>query len=401
MKAINYIIIFSVSVNLLMSSCSENKVSKESTSVETEEEGHQEGLELTTEQLNAVGIQIGSIEQRNLSEVVKASGQLAVPPQNKADINVISGGIVRRINIIEGQFVNKGQALATIENQELIRIQQDYLAARNNFTFVQAEYDRQTQLKAANAGTGKSFQQAQANFNAEKDRITAYERQLQQLGVSARRISTGNIVSQFPLIAPISGTVGKILIKTGSFVQPGTAITDITDNSRLHSDLLVYEKDLSKISIGQRVNYQLTNQEGFPISGEINGINKSFENDSKGVTVHATVQNPTKKTLIPGMYVSALINVSSKVVPAIPVTGVVTSVGKSFIFIVEEEDKAGAAKKAGDPIHFRMVEVATGLSELGYIQITPLEELPKDSKVVTKGAFYLQSKAAGGSEEGH
>ncbi len=401
MKAINYITILSISVSVFMSSCSENKVSEESASVETHEEEHEEGLALTSEQLNAVGIQIGSIEQRNLSEVVKASGQLAVPPQNKADINVISGGIIRRINIIEGQFVNKGQAIATIENQELIRIQQDYLAARNNFTFVQAEYDRQSQLKAADAGTGKSFQQAQANFNAEKARITAYERQLQQLGVSAKRISTGNIVSQFPLLAPISGTVGKILIKTGSFVQPGTAITDITDNSRLHSDLLVYEKDLSKISIGQKVNYQLTNQEGFPISGEINGINKSFENDSKGVTVHATVQNPSKKTLIPGMYVSALINVSNKVVPAIPVTGVVGSAGKSYIFVVEEEDKPDTSKKTGDPVHFRMVEVATGLSELGYIQIKLLEELPKDVKVVTKGAFYLQSKAAGGSEEDH
>ncbi|MCY7328985.1 MAG: hypothetical protein LH618_10580 [Saprospiraceae bacterium] len=50
-------------------------------------------------------------------------------------------------------------------------------------------------------------------------------------------------------------------------------------------------------------------------------------------------------------------------------------------------------------MHFQKVEVATGVTELGYIEITPVGELPAGSKVVTKGTFYLLSKMTGGGEE--
>jgi cobalt-zinc-cadmium efflux system membrane fusion protein len=67
---------------------------------------------------------------------------------------------------------------------------------------------------------------------------------------------------------------------------------------------------------------------------------------------------------------------------------------------VEEEEKGGA-KEADHGTHFKKVEVVTGVSELGYINITPLEKLPANTRLVTKGAFYLQSKSSGPSEHSH
>ena len=350
------------------------------------------GLELSTEQMKTVGIVTGPIEQRNLDAVVKANGQLAVPPQNKADVSILSGGIISNINVLEGQQVHHGQVLATIQNQELIKLQQDYLAAKNNFAYVQAEYDRQTQLKAAGAGTGKSFQSSEATYNAERSRITTYESQLKQLGVSPNRISGGNIVSQFPVLSPISGTVGTITANTGAFVQPGTSIMEVVDNSKIHCDLTVFEKDLMQVRIGQKVSFQLTNQDNQVITGRINGINKSFENESKGVIVHAVINNKGQKNLIPGMYVTALISTGSKLTAAVPVDAVVRSEGKQYIFVSLPDDKDGKTK-------FTRTEVTTGVSELGYIEIKPLSALSPNVQVATKGAFYLQSKAAGGPEE--
>ena len=49
-----------------------------------------------------------------------------------------------------------------------------------------------------------------------------------------------------------------------------------------------------------------------------------------------------------------------------------------------------------------MVEVKTGISELGYIEVVPIEDLEKDVKVVVKGAFYLLSQlknAEGGDDD--
>jgi len=374
---------------LLFSACTGKQDKETAAEKETQEEETQDLL-LSRQQMQSVGITVGPLEQKDLSTVVKANGQLAVPPQNKADVSVLSGGIIRTITVLEGQQVKKGQVLATIENQELIRIQQDYLTAKNSFSYIQAEYNRQTQLREAGAGTGKSFQSAEATYNSEKSRITAYESQLLQLGISPSKISGGHTVSRFPLLAPISGTVGQIAANTGAFVQPGTAIMEVVDNSKIHCDLIVFEKDLMKVKLGQTVNFQLTNQENQQIKGKINGINKSFENESKGVIVHAVIENSAKQNLIPGMYVTALISVGNQLSPAVPIDAVVRSEGKEYVFIAEAK---------GDKFHFLKAEVKTGVSELGYIQINALRKLPANVQLVTGGAFYLESKSAGGAEE--
>lgn len=400
----------------LLSACGSSNAPKENTEEAGHEEhgGHEGSIELRQEQLDAAGIVIGGIEQKNLTAVVKSSGQLAVPPQNEAQVNVLSGGIVRKINVIEGQKVSKGQVLVTVENQELVQLQQEYLTAKGGFSFVEAEYTRQMQLKAANAGTGKAHQLAEANYNAERSKIRALERQLQQYGISPARVAGGNIVTQVPVTAPINGTIGKITAETGSYAQPGVSIMDIVDNSKIHADLIVFEKDLSKIKVGQKVDFQLTNQKNEQIEGEIYGINKSFENDSKGVVVHAVIKKPGAN-LIPGMYVTGLIGIGTAVSSAVPIDAVVRSEGKEFIFIVdhtaeavhkkehEDENKHEGAHdhKEEKTVHFKKVEVKTGVSELGYIQITPLEKLPADVKLVTKGAFYLQSKSSGPAEHSH
>ena len=378
---------------ILLTSCSggsEKTTDKDSTATSKKEKT--EGLELSQEQMKSVGIVTGPIGQKNLDAVVKANGQLAVPPQNKADVSILSGGIISNINVLEGQQVHHGQVLATIKNQDLIKLQQDYLAAKNNFAYVQAEYDRQTQLKEAGAGTGKSFQSAEATYNAEHSRITAYESQLKQLGVSPGRISGGNIVSQFPVLSPISGTVGTITANTGAFVQPGTSIMEVVDNSKIHCDLTVFEKDLMKVKVGQKVSFQLTNQDNQVINGIINGVNKSFENESKGVIVHAVINNQEHKNLIPGMYVTALISTGSKLTAAVPNDAIVRSEGKQYIFVATTDAKDGNVK-------FKKAEVTTGVSELGYTEIRPLVALSPDAQIAIKGAFYLESKAAGGAEE--
>lgn len=381
-------------IGISLSACNGNK---EKTAKATEEKhDHKEGhddehsdlIELTEAQVKAVDIQIGRVEQKNLTEVVKASGQLAVPPQNEAKVNLLSGGIIRKINVLEGQKVTKGQVLAIVENQDVIKLQQDYLGAKNGFSFVDAEYKRQQQLKAADAGTGKSYQLAEANYHAELSKIKALESQLRQLGISVAKVTSGNITSQVPIIAPIGGTIGTIAITTGSYVQPGTSLMDIVDNSKIHADLLVYEKDLFKVKIGQKVSFRLTNQENQQIEGVLNGINKSFEDDTKGVIVHAVITKPLSN-LIPGMYVTGLISVGTALSTAVPIDAVVKAEGKEYIFIV------------ASPLHFKKVEVVSGVSESGYITIRPLETLPPNAQLVTKGAFYLQSKASGPSEHDH
>jgi len=384
-----------LSTLIILFGCKENKDAAAPPKVE-KENGK---LELSAEQMKAVDIGIGRIEQKNLHAVVKASGQLAVPPQNKAEVNVLVGGIIRSIQVLEGQAVKKGQILATLENTEFIKLQQEYLTTANQFSYTREELRRQKELSEANAGTGKNLQQVQANYNAESSRLLTLEKQLQQLNIDPKAVAGGNIVSQVSVTAPIAGTIGHITVNTGTFAQTGKPLMEIIDNSKIHCDLTVYEKDLFKVQIGQKVNFILTNQNNQPIQGKIYGINKSFEDDSKGIVVHAIIEGANTYKLIPGMYVTALIDVGNQQTMAVPVDAIVRSEGKDYIYLVEDaKDGRGSSSQA---IAFKKAEVITGESELGYVQVTPLTDLPESTRIVKKGAFYLLSKEKANGEEQH
>jgi len=176
---------------------------------------------------------------------------------------------------------------------------------------------------------------------------------------------------------------------------------EIVNNSTIYCDLQVFEKDIAKVSVGQIVNFILTNQKDKLVSGSVTGINKSFEVQNKSVVVHAVVNNVAPLNLIAGQYVSALIETGKQLVQAVPKDAIVKANDKSYIFIFEGIEKEPIRKDANDKqenknevlekYRFKMIEVVTGVEELGFVEITLVNELQPNTKIVSKGAFYLYS----------
>ncbi|MBK0379227.1 efflux RND transporter periplasmic adaptor subunit [Mucilaginibacter segetis] len=383
---------------LILSACSDPSDKSSNEKDATEEKGKTEedpeGIRLTQGQLDAVGIKLGTLEEKNLKAVVKASGQLEVPPQNRAEVTLLLGGIVKQVFVLEGQHVNKGQKLASIGNTQVIQLQQDYTSALSSLAYATKEYERQRELNEANAGTGKVYQQAESTLRSEQAKVASLRGQLRQLGIDPAAASRGSVTSSIPVFAPISGTVGKIGIETGSYVEPARPLMNIVDNSKVHCDLIVYEKDLFKVKAGQQVSFVLTNQDNREITGKIYGINQSFENESKAIIAHAVIEQAAKNNLIQGMYVSALIDVGQQQVTAVPSGAIVKSGGKAYIYHLKQmtDDKEG-----GKQYVFGQAEVVSGVNDLGYTEIKLITPLPKGAKIVTSGAFYILSaqKAVG------
>ncbi|MBB5395011.1 MULTISPECIES: efflux RND transporter periplasmic adaptor subunit [Mucilaginibacter] len=395
---------------IILASCTQQPKTEEKEAAEKEKPKNKTvGITISRSQLDAVGIQLGYLEQKNLKSVVKASGQLEVPPQNKAEVTLLMGGVVNQVFVLEGQHVNKGQKLAAIENNQLIQLQQDYMAAQSSLMYATKEYERQKELNEANAGTGKVYQQSQSALQTEQAKVAALSRQLRQVGVSPESASHGRFITQIPVYAPISGTIGKIVIQTGSYAEPARPLMNIIDNSKVHCDLVVYEKDLFKVKAGQHVYFTLTNQNNREITGKIYGVNQSFENESKAIIAHAVIEQAAKSNLIQGMYVSALIDVGQQLATAVPTEAVIKTGGKEYIYYlvkVMEKDKDETAKdkddkpKPGRKYVFEKAEVVTGVTDLGYTEVRLVTSLPKDVKIVTKGAFYiLSSESATGEDE--
>jgi cobalt-zinc-cadmium efflux system membrane fusion protein len=387
----------------LLTSCGEKK-----TEEAKEEEKSETEVALTEAQFKTIGIETGSIEMKNLNTVIKANGYTAVPPQNMANISTLIGGVVKDIYVLEGTFVSKGKTLATIQNLEVTEMQEDYNSAIANIEYLQLEYNRQKTLSDENVNPRKTFQEVKSKLAVERAKAQAAKNKLQALNVSL----SGN-TSLIPIVSPISGYVGKISITKGAFAETGVTLFEVVDNSQMHLDLNVFEKDLGKISVGQEVDFVLTNQSNKSIKGKIFGINKSFSNESKTVAVHAKINPSDAKDLISGMYVAANINITNQTVQALPKDAIVRNGDKYYIYIQEEhQDQAPKVKEAEsqhkegeekghNEVHFKAIEVVPGTTDLGYTEVKLVEEIPADAKIVIKGAFYLLATSKGGGAHDH
>lgn len=410
MKNIPTPLLLLASCFFFLTACGEKK-----TEEAHEEEKSETEVTLTETQFKTIGIETGSIEMKNLNTIIKANGYTTVPPQNMANISTLIGGVVKDIYVLEGTFVSKGKTLATIQNLEVTEMQEDYNSALATIEYLQLEYNRQKTLSDENVNPRKTFQEVKSKLAVEKARAQAAKNKLQALNVSLK-----GSTSLVPIIAPISGYVGKISITKGAFAETGITLFEVVDNSQMHLDLNVFEKDLGKIAVGQEVDFVLTNQSNKSIKGTIFGINKSFSNESKTVAVHAKINPGDAKDLISGMYVAANINITNQTVPALPKDAIVRNGDKYYIYVQEEQhEEAVKAKEAthehekgeehdhaeGEEaqheMHFKAIEVVPGTTDLGYTEVKLVEELASDAKIVVKGAFYLLASAKGGGEHVH
>lgn len=359
---------------------------------EPEEEGSETGTSLTAEQIKTIGVQLGEIEQKQLTASLKTNGVLKVPNQNKASINSVYSGVIRSLLIQPGNTVVKGQTIATIANPEFIQVQSEYVGIDSKMVLAEQEYNRQKELNAGNAGALKNLQAAEAELRALRSRKATLHQQVQLMGIDPANLSSGKLISVLSIKSPISGIVSNVLVKMGSYVDLTTVVAEVVDNSQLHLDLFVFEKDLSKLKNNQTIHFTITNDPGKEYDARIFSLGSSFENESKAVSVHAMVSG-NKTGLIDGMNVTANISLNKQVMPAIPSEAIVSHEGKDIIFMVDSVDN-----KTGET-HFKIIPVAKGTSDIGYTEITLLKEIPAGTKVVVKGAFFILAKMTNKSED--
>ena len=386
-------IIFTGIVSFISCGSKENKeqVNTEEVPKEDVHENPDEAT-LTSEQMKTIGIVLGSIEQKQLTASLKTNGVLKVPNQNKASINSVYSGVIKSLLVQPGNTVSKGQIIATIANPEFIQVQSEYLGINSKIVLAEQEYNRQKELNAGNAGALKNLQSAESNLNALHTSKSSLQQQIQLMGINPSSLSNGKLVSVLSVRSPISGVVSNVMVKMGSYVGVTTVVAEIVDNSQLHLDLFVYEKDLPKLKNNQTIHFTITNNPGKEYDAEIFSLGSSFENESKAISVHAMVKGD-KTGLIDGMNVTANISLEKATLPAIPTDAIVSHQGQDYIFIVDSVDA-----KNGTTL-FKRIPVVKGTTDVGYSEITLLKDVPANAKVVVKGAFFLLAKQTNIGEE--
>jgi membrane fusion protein, heavy metal efflux system len=353
---------------------------------------------LSKEQLEIIDVQFSSMEKKQLTATLKANGFLKVPNQNRASITSLMNGIVKNIYVQPGDFVKKGQTIATISNTSFVELQENFLTTKSKIVLANLALKRQLDLQVGNAGAAKNLQAAEAELEALQTRMASLKKQLEMIGIQGNQLTNDNIRSEISITSPISGAISHILVNIGDFVDAQNSVADVVDNSRLHVDLFVYEKDLSKLKVGQLIHFTLTSNPVKEYDAEIHAISNTFEKNMKAVSVHAEVSG-NKAGLIDGMNISAIISLEDAVSNAVPNSAIVSHEGQDYILIVQEDQHEGEILAEGS-LEFVRIPIIKGTSDIGYSEIATLQEIPSNARIVTNGAFFILAKMTN-QGEGH
>lgn len=349
---------------------------------------------LTVAQQRAAGLETGSYQRQNMTTDVQATGSIEVPPQNRAAISAQLGGYVQTVNVLPGQPVRAGMVLATLRGPEFLKLQQDYLQSRARVTFLGQELARQQVLDAEDVGAKRKLQQARADYASEQAAVRASAAQLRQLGLSVARIDAGNIISDVPLTSPMSGTVKAVNLSRGQYVNPQDMLVEIVNNQDLHLELKVFEQDIARVKVGQPILFTVKNRgSDEQFRARVFLVGKAFDDDARTVRVHAHLV-PERADLLPGQFVAARIQTGAARQRTLPEAGLVQAGPLSYAFA------AVGRPAAGGRVTFRRLRMRTGPAQGGSVAVTPLDPVPDSTRLVRRGAYFLQAELGKGQDAG-
>ncbi|MSP08206.1 MAG: efflux RND transporter periplasmic adaptor subunit [Chitinophagaceae bacterium] len=332
---------------------------------------------LTNAQIKNAGIVTGKMELQNISSTIKVNGKIDVPPQNFVSISVPSGGYLRTTRLVEGMYVSKGQVLCTVEDKQFIQMQEDYLMAKAKIGYTKAEYERQKELNQSKASSDKVYQQAQTEYNSLTVLIQSYAEKLKFAGINPNNVSANNIIKSINIYSPINGYVSKVNVNIGKYVTPSDVLFEIVNPADIHLALTIFEKDINKLSIGQLLTAYTNTNPDKKYRCKIILLGKDFS-ENRSTKIHCHFIN-FDKTLLPGIYMNADIELQSHQSNALPSDAIISFESKNYIFI----DKGNK--------QYKMTQVNTGNTENGFTEITSATDFA-NKNIVIKGAYSLLMK---------
>jgi len=356
------------------------------------EEKHKEGLFLSKDQAETIGLEFGDLSSIKVNDFVKATGTLGLPPNALSSVSARTNGIIKGTKkFVEGNYIKKGTVIAYLENPDFIVTQQDYLEAKAQLNLKRLEVERQKTLVESNAGVTKNLQNAQAEVAVLEAKTQGLAKQLSFLGISTSNLSPGNIRQQIAIVAPMSGYISKISFHNGMYAQSSISLMDIISSEHLHLELDVFEKDIANIKIGQKISYTVPALGTTIYYGSVDVIGKEFNSSSKTVRVHGHLDG-VKPQFLKDLFINAKIFLTDAETTALPEDAIIKDGENSYIYVARSQ-------KDAKEIEFEKINIIPGSTENGYTAVKLIDDIPEGMQIVTKGAYYVYAQSKAGELE--
>jgi len=337
---------------------------------------------VSKKQFENENLSFGKLQEASFPTLIKATGLIDVPPNNRAVISAHIGGYIKDSPLLVGDKVKKGQFLFSIENIAFLQLQQEYLETSENLTYLQAEYDRQNEMYKEKISSKKSFLKAENEFNKTQIRYNSLKKKLELLNIRPALVEQGELSSISAVYAPIGGDITDVNVNTGSYVSPADVIMEIVNTEHIHLEINIFEKDVLQIKEGQEVFFSLPESSSEMFEGKVHLIGKSIGED-RTIRVHVHMEEESVDRFFPGMFIQAQIVVNDTLNMALPESAVIDLNNKTYVLqLKSEEDEQYLLEKK---------EVITGASHENQVLISNFNTLDSSAKYLLD-SYNLISK---------
>ncbi len=269
----------------------------------------------------------------------------------------IPGRVEELMVSFTGEYVQKGQVIASVYSPEMVTAQEELF---------EAQKIRETQP---------------ALFRAAKEKLKNWkltEGQIQQI------LESGSARATFDIRADVSGYVTEKMVNTGDYVNRGQAIYEIADLSRIWVLFDVYESDMTWVGRGDEITFTVASLPGETFKGEISFLDPVIDPKTRVAKARVVKSNPGLKLkpemLASGVVEAELSNQDDKVV--VPKTAVMWTGERSVVYVKSETE-------TGVDFIIRDVTLGPGLGESYIIE----EGIEEGEEIAIHGTFSIDAAA--------
>lgn len=335
-------------------------------------------ITLTPEQAQYAKIQIGSIQEVDISGAVACAGRVEVPPQNRISVHSPVAGFVQTVKYLPGDYVAKGALLAVLRHPDFAARQRELLDAQNSLDLLKLDAERKRALAASEAAGQKALQEAESALRAGQIRFNALRAELALAGFRVDELlKNGEIQTDVSIHAPAAGHIINMNLNQGKLVQPNDLLYEIVDKSHLHFELQVFAQDVAAIRAGDKIEVQLPGSER-RYDGEVHLLGHLIDETARTAMVHGHLLDDRKgHELTPGTPIQAVIHTNKSKALALPRAAGVRQ-DDAWVFYVERENG------------YEKVALETGRVSEEWIELLQVPEALRPARFVVNGAYYLE-----------
>lgn len=275
-------------------------------------------VQLTPERMQSIGVRTGTVEYKQLSDEIRATGTVEIDERLLSYVQVRFPGYIRKVFAnATYQFVRKGEPLFTVYSPDLVATQQEYLLAQQNQKLLQSSSVDGVAAGAAILSTAAEQRLAQWDFPASE---------------LAKLKENGKPIMDLTIYSPVSGYITERNALPNLYVEPSTRLYTVADLSRVWVNAQIFQGDIGRLKPGDAAIITVDSYPGHSFTGQIEEILPQVDMATRTVPVRLAIINPGLK-LKPGMFVNVDLKTRLGRQLVVPASAVFQSGTRQLVFL--------------------------------------------------------------------